>query len=328
MKFVRKTLLLTQNDIKKLISMEDAIRIIERSFAAYANNEVVMPPKIYLELKKFNGDFRAMPAWIKSFNSCGIKWVCSYPKNIDFCLPTVMAIILLNNPKNAYPVAILEGTYLTNVRTGAAGAVAAKYLAKKDSEILSLIGCGVQAKFQLLALKEVFRIKVVKLYDIDFSKMKKFINEVNIPNVKFVITKNIKECVKEADIICTCTPSRKPLIKHSWINGRVHINAIGADAPGKCELDPLILKSAKIIVDDYAQAIHGGEINVAIKKGIITEKDIYATLGEIVTKKKKVGFEGITVFDSTGLALQDIAIASYVYKKAVKKKIGLWINLF
>ena len=139
----------------------------------------------------------------------------------------------------------------------------------------------------------------------------------------------IKECVSDADIVVTTTPSRKPIVQPQWIKDGTHINAIGADAPGKEELDPTILKRSKVVVDDVEQASHSGEINVPIAKGLFKLKDIYATLGEIIAGKKKgrASPREVTVFDSTGLAIQDTAVASLIYKAAVKKKLGRWMRI-
>jgi len=325
---MKKTLILTQEDIKNLVSMHDVISVIEKAFRAYGEKTARMPAKIYLDLPEYNGDFRAMPAYVGSLKSCGMKWVCVYPLNKRFKLPAVMAQIILNDPRNAYPLAILEATHLTNMRTGAAGAVAAKYLAKKNSKLVSLVGCGVQAGFQLLALCEIFKIERVKIWGRSPGEMRDFIKRVKKTGLSITSYGKISECVKDADIICTTTPSRKPLVKLEWIKSGVHINAIGADAPGKEELDPEILKRAKIIVDDCTQALHSGEINVPLRRGIISDKNILSNLGEIVAGRKKMRREkgDITVFDSTGLAIQDIAIASFVYKAALRKNKGFWIK--
>jgi alanine dehydrogenase len=326
---MRKTLVLTQREIKHLADMKDVIRVVEQAFRAYGEKKVRMPAKIYLDLPEYNGDFRAMPAYVETIGSCGIKWVCSYASNRKYGLPSVMAHIILNDPKDAYPLAILEGTHITNLRTGAAGAVAAKYLARKDSKIVSLVGCGVQAEFQLLALNEVFSIEKVKIWGKSIGEMADFKKRLRKTGLNIEISGSIKECVADADIICTTTPSRKPLVMAEWLKPGAHINAIGADAPGKQELDPKILKIAKIIVDDYAQASHSGEINLPLAKGIISKKNISSCIGDIVAGKKEIkcGKKDITVFDSTGLAIQDIALASFIYKKALKNKKGTSIEL-
>lgn len=151
----------------------------------------------------------------------------------------------------------------------------------------------------------------------------------NFLEIKIKYCNCIEDCIRGADILVTTTPSRKPIIKSEWICPGVHINAIGADAKGKEELEPAILKRAKVIVDDKIQAMHSGEINVPIAKKIIKETDIHATLGEIISGKKKGRLlkEEITVFDSTGLAICDVAVANSVYKMALKNKFGFWAGI-
>jgi len=149
------------------------------------------------------------------------------------------------------------------------------------------------------------------------------------PNLKLISTESIEDCVGESDIVITTTPSRKPLVKLEWLKKGTHINAIGADARGKQELDPAILKEAKVVVDAWEQASHSGEINVPLKRGLISRRDIFADIGEIVVGKKKgrITKDELTVFDSTGLAIQDVAICDLIYKTALKNKTGRWIKL-
>uniref|UniRef100_A0A7J2TL74 Alanine dehydrogenase n=1 Tax=Archaeoglobus fulgidus TaxID=2234 RepID=A0A7J2TL74_ARCFL len=317
-----ETLLLTRRDVESLITMKEAIDAVEEAFRLYATSKAKMPPKIYLTLE--NGDFRAMPSYLKGY--AGIKWVNSHPKNPEKGFPTVMAVLILNNPENGFPLAVMDATFLTSLRTGAAGGVAAKYLARKDSRVFGFIGCGRQAIFQLLAIREIFDVELVKAHDISKkaeNDFKKFCEEKGI-ECRIMDARNVCEC----DVLITTTPSTSPVVKGEWIREGMHINAVGADAPGKQELEPEILKMAKIIVDDIEQALHSGEVNVAHSMGMINKEDIYATLGEIVAGIKK-GREGneITIFDSTGLAIQDLAVASIVYEKALKNNFGIKLEL-
>jgi alanine dehydrogenase len=240
-----------------------------------------------------------------------------------------MAVIILSDPKTGFPLAIMDGTSITALRTGAAGGVAAKYLANASSSRISLVGCGKQAQTQLMALEQVFKIKSVSVYDIDNTQALEFIREMKFLGLKIKCCLSIKDCILGADIVVTSTPSRKPIIKSGWISAGVHINAIGADAKGKEELEPAILKKAKVFVDDRTQAMHSGEINVPITKKIIKEGDICANLGEVIAGKKKgrISEDDITIFDSTGLAILDVAVAEYIYRAAIKGRLGEYIQL-
>ncbi|MCK5661526.1 MAG: alanine dehydrogenase, partial [Methanosarcinales archaeon] len=291
---------------------------------------VQMPPKSYLYYPEHNGDLRSMPAFLEADDITGVKIVNVHPDNPQKGLPTVMATVLLNSTETGAPLAIMGGTYLTDMRTGAAGGVAAKYLARADSNVLGLVGAGRQARTQALAVLENFDIDTIKVVSNHIQKSEQFKKYVEPICGCDAIVKNSIEAVCDCDILVTTTPVRKPIVKSEWVNAGTHINAIGADAKGKEELDPLILKRAKIVIDDIRQAAHSGEINVPISEGIITQDNIYANLGEIVSGKKlgRTSDSEITVFDSTGLAIQDISTANLVFNKAKEAGIGTWLEQF
>jgi len=319
-----KILLLSRAEVEKLISMRETIEAVEKAFRAKGLGKVQMPPKSYVFFNRYDGDFRVMPAYLEDTEAAGVKIVNVHPQNPSkHGIPTVMATILLLDPRTGAPLAVMDGTTITNVRTGAAGAVAAKYLARKDSRVVALIGAGVQAMTQFLALNEIFKIKELRVSDKVETNAKKCASEVKKRSGISVKITNIKEAVQGADIIATTTPAKSPIVMNDWVSGGAHINAIGADAPGKQELDSKILKRAKIVIDNWEQASHSGEINVPLSKGMLAREDIHAELGEIVSGKKsgRTSRDEITIFDSTGLAIQDIATALLVYTKA--KKIGI-----
>jgi len=328
-----RTLLLTDQDVKDLLSMREVIDAVENAFKEKALGRVQMPPKVYLFYGNV-GDLRTMPCYLESLGISSVKIVNSHPRNREKGLPTVMATILLLDPETGFPKAIMGGTWITAMRTGAAGAIAAKYLAKRSSKVAAFIGAGVQARFQLMGLMEVAKsLEEVRVFDVNPEAERffvKFFEENYLKNCPIVEARSCEEAVRDADIIVTTTPSRNPVIKNEWIREGVHFNCMGADAPGKEELDPKILKRAsKIVVDDFGQAVHGGEINVPISKGIISESDLYGEIGEIIAglKKGRENDEEITIFTSTGLAIQDAVTAHLAYEKAVKKNLGVYVKL-
>lgn len=336
---IYKTLILSSSEVRRLIRMPEAIKCVRKAFSLYGKGLVEMPPKIYIHLEKYGGDFRAMPAYLEGPEACGLKWVNVHPANRRLGLPSVMATIILSDPKTGLALSIMDGTYITYLRTGAAGGIAAKCLARPGSGSVAIIGCGAQGMAQLEAIALLFRMEKIFLYDADPKRSRNFLTRLEsrklhsltwLENISVSIAPTIRECVKEADIVVTTTPSRKPIIKSDWIRPGTHINAIGADATGKEELDPALLRKAKIVVDDVSQASHSGEINVPLSKGLLSKRDIYATIGQILAGSKKAGRgeREITVFDSTGLAIQDIAVAQIVYKKALRRGLGKRIKLF
>ncbi|MDI6655664.1 MAG: NAD(P)-binding domain-containing protein, partial [Candidatus Hydrothermarchaeota archaeon] len=203
---------------------------------------------------------------------------------------------------------------------------AVKYLARKNSRTVGIIGAGRQARTQLQAISKVIEIEEVKIASRSSEEIEKFLKEMS----EYEITPKTIEEACECDILVTTTPVREPIIKNEWISEGMHINAIGADAPGKEELDPGLLKRARIVVDDLTQASHSGEINVPIAKGVIKLSDVYCELGEMIAGKKsgRTNEEEITIFDSTGLAIQDVATGNLVYQKARREKLGRKLELF
>ncbi len=316
------TRILTQKDVKAAITMPRAITAVEEALGAYHRGEAQMPPKVYLSLDEFNGDFRAMPAYFGK--TAGVKWVNSHPDNTrEHQLPTVMGVYILNDPQTALPLAVLDGTYLTAMRTGAAAAVASRFLAPPESTSLGLLGCGVQAQFLLDAHQAVFPGIQVLVADRDAPTAQHFAEK---NNARVVNAEELAQC----DILCTSTPSRTPIIESSWLKGRsIHINAMGADAPGKQELHGDALHHARVLVDDFDQATHSGEVNVPLHKGDYGREQIEGTLGGVITgalQRRSPGDEGVTIFDSTGLAIQDAAVARAVYEEAEAHELGLKIN--
>ncbi|MCE8423747.1 MAG: alanine dehydrogenase [Candidatus Methanoperedens sp.] len=321
---------LNRKEVESLLDMKGTLKVVEEAFRQHGEKKVQMPPKLYLYFKKHNGDLRTMPAFLEEQDITGVKIVNVHPDNPKIGLPTVMALVILNSTLTGAPVTIMDGTYLTDMRTGAAGGVAVKYLARRNSKTVGFVGTGNQAKSQLLAINEVLDIEEVKAISASEKQTLTFRDDMqNKVNCDIVPEKSIKE-VCDCDILVTTTPSREPIIMNDWIAEGTHINAIGADAAGKEELDPLILKRARIIVDDIPQASHSGEVNVPISKKVMTVKDIAGELGEVIIGKKKgrTKDSDITVFDSTGLAIQDVATADMVYKKALKANLGMKLQQF
>lgn len=315
-----KTLVLGGKDLEKILSMELAIPAVERAFAAHGRGEAIMPPKLYLPLEKYSGDFRAMPSCLG--DAAGVKWVNMHPENPKrFNLPAVMGVFILSDPETAFPLAVMDGTRLTAYRTGAAAAVASKHLAVSNPTTIGFIGCGTQARAILKAHRAIYGGLRAVMADVDPAAAERFAKEVGGFSASM-------DQAGSCDIICTTTPSRAPVLFRSYVGISTHINAMGADAPGKQELDPRLLQEATVVLDDMAQATESGEVNVPLHAGTYKREQIYGTLGEIVAGKKagRIGTE-ITVFDSTGLAIQDLALARVLFDEARHKGLGTEVDL-
>ena len=319
------SLVITGSQVMQALDMDLALAAVEEAFRAYGEGRVNMPPKAYLTMAQ--GDFRAMygEIFLPGDHICGMKWVNVHPGNPARGLLTVMAKILLNDPDTGLEFADLDGTYITDYRPGAAGGVAARHLARSDATRLGLIGAGVQARTQVAAILKVRPIQEIVVYDRHLTCSRPFAEQVAANyGINARPTENPAEAVLGMDIVVTTTPSRTPVVAREWVSPGTHINAIGADAAGKQELDPAILTSAKVVVDDWAQASHSGEINVALARNELTPEQVYGSLGEIVAGKKpgRETAEEITVFDSTGLIIQDLALGLAVYRRAKERGLG------
>jgi alanine dehydrogenase len=317
--------LLTYKDVESLVSMRDIVPAVEHVFGEYAEGRVEMPSKIYLDIKG-HGDFRAMPSYVPSIGTAGIKWVNVHPDNPSKGLPTVMATILLNDPATGKLLCAMDGTDITDLRTGAAGGVAAKHLAKKDVSVIGLIGSGVQAWTQMLAYKEVYgtKLKLVKVNSRRLVHAQAFARRVHDALGYEAEAYDEPRYAADADIVATTTPARSPVLKAEWIKPGTHINAIGADAAGKQELETALTLKARVYVDSVEQASHSGEINIPWGQGLLTEKMLAGTIGGVITGKVpgRTNDNEITIFDSTGLSIQDMAVAHIVYERAIKDQIG------
>lgn len=315
-----KTLVLTRAEMERVATMELAVTAVEKAFAAFGRGEASMPPKVYLSIEDHEGDFRAMPARLG--DSAGIKWVNVHEKNRKrYGLPTVMGVYVLNDPANAFPLAVMDGTSLTALRTGAAGGVASKHLASRPPKTIGLIGCGVQARTLHGAHAVIFEGFESLVHDRNPETAERFAAEIGGRSV------SLREAAA-ADVVCTATPSRVPLIEPGWVTPGAHINAMGADAPGKQELATEVLKSAGVYIDDIHQATGSGEINVPLAAGDFAVEDIAGTLGEVVAGVlSKPAAATTTVFDSTGLAIQDVALARAIYDAARVHGLGTEVDL-
>jgi alanine dehydrogenase len=282
----RQTVYVREEQVKELLPLPEAVEAVETAFRDKAEGHALMPPKLIVPLP--NGDFRAMPAYLPKQNVAGVKVVNSYPNNREKGLPTVMAILVMLEPETGFPLAVIEATYLTALRTAAVGALATRTLARPNSRKLAVLGAGTQGRFQLLshklALPNLEQVSIWSL-DEDLAWQVKQDLEPQL-GVEIKVCPDPKSAVQDADVIVTTTPSRKPLVQSEWVSEGVHFTCIGADAPGKQELDPAILRRARVFLDDMAQGMESGEVNVPLQKGLLKPEDIIGELGEVLIGKK------------------------------------------
>jgi len=321
------TLYLTQQEVQSTLDMKSTLEAVEKAFEEMGKGNIEMPPRVYLHFEK--GVLIAMPAYMPGINAAGTKIVTVHPNNKkEYGLPAVIARIILNSPDNGVPLAIMDGTYITALRTGAAGATGIKYLSREDSRVAGVCGTGVQGRSQVMGLMEVRPgIEEIKVYDLVPEAMDSFVVEMSAkyPQVEFKKAASPREVAEGSDIVITCTPSPEPFLDGAWLKPGCHVSAIGADTGAKRELmTSVITRCDKLVVDYIPQAFVVGDFKVPKEEGVVSESDIHAEMGEIVAglKPGRESPEEVTLFKATGLAIQDVGTAFKVLELARAKGVG------
>ena len=326
------TLILNSVEIKECVQFNaELIPIIEDAFKSLSLGKTVMPPILRVDIEKYHGESDVKAAYIEGLDSFAVKVASGFFNNPKLGLPSSNGLmILLDSQTGVIKSVLLDKGYLTDVRTAIAGAIAAKYLSNLESSTVAIIGAGIQARMQLEALTLVRDIKKINVWSRDINKTHAYIEKVskNI-NLNFTAFDNTNEVVKNADILITTTPSKKPLIDYSSLPKGIHITAMGSDAEEKNELDPNIIKNCDAYVpDSQTQTSILGELNHAIKNNFIKNDMIFNDLGKIIINPKlgRKNTQDITVADLKGTGVQDTAIARFAFSNAKEKKLGIVIK--
>ncbi|NIP42276.1 MAG: ornithine cyclodeaminase family protein [candidate division Zixibacteria bacterium] len=324
-------LLLSRDDVIKVLEMDDCMAAVEQAFAEMAKGTAVLPLRI--PITPPDGLALYMPAYLKEMGALACKVVTVYKNNpTQHNLPTVIGKVLLQNPETGEVICIMDGGYLTAVRTGAASGVATKYLARKDkNQIAGIFGAGVQAQMQLWAVAVARDLSKAYVFDISDQAVDNCIKVMSKKlNLEIIKADSAEQILKEADIICTATSSAMPIFDGEKVREGTHLNGIGSHTPNARELDTAIIKKSKLIADSYDACLkEAGDIMIPIEEGAIDQNHMVAELGEVITGKKpsRENDSEITLFKSNGLAVQDVATAKLVYDKALKANVGNQVEL-
>ena len=299
---------------------------VEHAFRMHGLGRVYMEPKGHIVLDKYKGEWEVMPSYIEEPEAAACKWVSIREDNAQYELPAVFSILIYTHPETGFPLAICDGSFHTVMRTGASAAVSAKWLARKDSKVLAIVGAGHMAEGTLETCNTVFDWDEVRVWSRSQSTLDGFAAKYD-GRFAFLLkpSTDLESVVRGADVVVTITPARGPIVLDEWISPGTHIAAVGADKGGDQELDPRILQRARIFVDDIRQCRTDGEINVPLSEGLISESDIAGEIGQVVAGKLegRTSDDEITVFDSTGIALQDSATVPLEYERAVAAGVGI-----
>ncbi|EOH87968.1 ornithine cyclodeaminase family protein [Enterococcus pallens] len=344
---------LNQAMVKEVLSLKETIQTVEDVYRGKANETSTLWPMIFYEFDPGKADMDIKSGYMKELGIYGLKLVSWYGSNPQQQLPALFGTTMLFDDQTGAPLGIVDAEYITGMRTGAAAAIGSKYLARADSETLLMVGTGHQALFQLLShLLVIPNLKQLLIYNplaqeqaaafaanckeqllhlLDQPKIKEDQIEVRekIAQLQIRAVEDIASATGEADIVVTATPSKQPLIQADWVKPGTHFSCVGADMSGKQEIDGAIFQQARLFVDDRNQAIAVGETEQPIKQGFINETAIQGEIGEVILGRVagRISNEDITIYDTTGIALQDLAVTKQVLDAAKKNEIGQVVDL-
>lgn len=322
------TRLISSIDVMKILNMKDTIEILEKAFADLAEGRAVMPPRAYIHLPEHNGLALYMPAYLKGLGALGTKVVTVYKENMTrYNLPTISGTIILLDEKTGSPMAIMDGSYITAMRTGAVSGLATKLLSRKDAKVHALFGTGGMARTHAMAIDSVRMIDKLIIFSVDTADRKKAFAQSLSDTIdcEIVIAESAGEAAHQADIITLITAAASPVIDGSWIRPGTHINGAGSHQPSTREIDTSTVLRSKVVCDLIeACKPEAGDFIIPTEENKWGWDKVHASLGEIVTGKKsgRESNEEITLFKSVGLAIQDVSVGLHVYNKAVEMKLG------
>jgi alanine dehydrogenase len=324
----RKTLILSRTDMVGLLTPAEYNDRVEHAYRMHGEGRFFMEPKGHIVLDRYPGEWEVMPSYIEEPEAAACKWVSIREENRRrFDLPTVFSILIYTHPETGFPLAICDGSHHTVMRTGSAAAVSAKHLARPDSRVLAIVGAGNMAEGTLATCNEVFPWREVRVWSRSRKTLDEFVRTQQPLYDGFELrpSTNVEEVVRGADVVVTVTPARGAIVADEWIDKGTHVAALGADKEGDQELDARILERARIFVDDIRQCRTDGEINVPLQEGRISEEDVVGEIGEVIVGKAegRTSDADVTVFDSTGIALQDSATVPLEYERALAAGVGV-----
>ena len=324
--------ILIESELRQCVSLDDeAMRLVADAFAALARGEAEMPPILSLDVAEYNGEVDIKTAYIRGFDSFAVKLSSGFFDNPKLGLPSLSGLMVLFAAKTGQVEAVLlDNGYLTDVRTAAAGGLAAKYLAPQNCATAGVLGVGLQGRLQMQALKRVRDFKQLRIWARDTGKAKTYAEAMaQTLDVETVVDNSPEAVVRNSDVVVTTTPSRTPLIEADWLHPGLHITAMGSDAAEKNELAPAVLARAdRFVCDRRSQSVRLGELHYAVEAGVLPADAPVDELGEIIinTKPGRRDETEITVCDLTGTGVQDTAIALYAYRQARQRGFGTIIE--
>ena len=325
------TLLLTRSDVARVLTLRDCIAAVEEGFRLEGEGKL-QPPAI-LGVHAPHGGLHVKAGLLGVERPCIVaKANANFPHNAQrHGLPTIQGVVIVVDGDNGYPLAVMDSIEITIQRTGAATAVAAKHLARRESRSAAIIGCGVQGRVQLQSLREVLALERVAVYDLDRGASDRFVGWVRDDlELEARVASSASDAARDADVVVTCTSSTRVVLEDADVRPGVFVAAVGADNEHKWEIDPRLLARSRVVVDNLHQCATIGDLHHAIEQGTMTREMIHSDLGSIVAANKpgRERDDEITLFDSTGIALEDAVTAALVLRRAADHKLGTRFDFF
>jgi alanine dehydrogenase len=331
---VMKLKILTREEVAQAVNIAEAIETVKKAFIQLSSGKAEVPLRAQVPVEKRQGIILFMPAYLADSDALGAKIVSVFPDNQKKKLPTVHAVVIVVDEETGRPTAVMDGTYLTALRTGAASGVATDLLSRKDARVVAIFGAGTQSRSQLEAVCTVRSIAKVWVYDVAPRTAAVYVEEMTkhgqpIPEDIFV-AESPQQAVSGADIICAATTSFRPVFNDSDLKPGVHINGIGSYTPEMQEIPaPTVVRSRVIVDSRQAVLAEAGDLIIPLDQGLISERHIHGEIGELAAGRisGRESEEEITFFKSVGLAVQDVSVAALVLRRASKLGLGLDVDL-
>ncbi len=324
-----KIRLLTAEDVDRCLTMPQVIEALHTAFAELHAGRITMPMRTAIPIPEAEANSLIMPVYLPSLKVIGLKVVNIFKNNLSHGLPAIHAAILLFSAQTGQPLALLDGERITALRTGAVSGLATRFLARKEARVVGIVGAGIQGRAQLQAVAAVRPIERALIVDVDAKRARAFKEEMEA-QLQISVETVTGERLKEADVICTATTAQRPVLKAEWLRPGTHINGVGSYRPDMQEIPAELVQKAKIVVDLKSAALkEAGDLIIPLQNGMISERDIFAELGEIVSgvKPGRTNDEEITFFKSVGLAIQDLVTAHLALQQAEQLGVGSEISL-
>lgn len=332
---------LGRRDLEKVLEMPSVIEGVKSVYKLKAQGKTVVWPLVSYDFEEAKAVMDIRSGCVFGENLHGLKMLNNFPQNREKGLPPFNGMLMIFDSETGIPLGVMDAAYITCMRTGAAGAIGAQALARKDAEVLFVLGAGKQAVYQIAAsLIALPAIKKVYIADVlDQKNAESFVAScpdrlsaefgLDCRNLVFDAVTDLAQCVGESDVIITITPSRSPVIKKEWVKPGTHFSCIGADMEGKEEIDPQLFAGAKVYADDRRQCVNVGEMELPIKSAVIKEADVTGEIGQLLCGQipGRENDDEITIFDATGLALLDLVTGKRAIDLAKAKSLGIEANI-